>query len=1158
MKKTLLILLLLSLIHLGSWAQLSEHRSTSTKIADLLALQPAEQPEQLAHAMQQLEQFTSADLAVLLERLQAPGLPENAAIEYAVNSYSFHVANQEKSLRQEFNEGMIRALDQSEHATTSRFLLQLLQRTAEEKDIPQLLPYLTDPTLFQSTTHVFAQLGSQGAGEALLSALRGVDALKVAEVLDMKIAYVQALGQLAYAPAEEEILQLYRNRSSNHGEEALQKSVLWALSQIGGTHSGKVLADAAKKVAYRYEKTGATAALMSYIATLSQKGAQDQALGWAQKVYKVRNLAPETKAQVLSILVDLEGEKIRNQVLKATRDPQPALRVTALSLLSSMGADQHTDRLIKKLHRAPTAVQISIIRYLGDQSLHKGIPEVQRAFAMGAPELRTVAAKSLYQLLGEQAIPDLLSALCRDSMLSEAIVSILISSPAPELETLVLQGLENENEDAVNIHLLRLIAARSFEKAGPRVMNLATSPIHSSAVKTAAIHTMAHIAQVEQLEELLKLLALLPEEEPDSPAGLLPAVQHAIARAVRNTQDPSSILAHIYQQNFRQESPNIQKRYLPIFAQTADPEILRQVEVLAFGQVNPALQHAAILALAQWSNSDARPALIQISKDQQEFPEPLPEEIRNEIVKGIIRQVGASDLTPEQQVLILRDLFARVESTAHRRSIINALAVRNTFQALVFAGQFLEDEHLQSVAAQTVMSIALENPQFYGKQVIDLLEKVSGVLSGSESGYLREAIRKHVDGLPSDEGWVSLFNGKNLDGWKGLVGNPIKRARMDAETLVEEQRKADELMRAGWYVESGELHFNGQGDNIATIKDYGDFEMYVDWKLAADGEEGDAGIYLRGTPQVQIWDISRTHVGAEVGSGGLYNNQKHPSNPLSVEDHALGEWNTFYIKMVGDRVSVHLNGVLVTDQVVLENYWDRSQPIFPMEQIELQAHGTHVSYRDIYIRELARQEPFEMSEEEKAEGFQVLFDGTSLDQWTGNTDDYVISDELTLAVYPQDGSGGNLYTKEQFGDFVFRFSFRLTPGANNGVGIRTPLEGDAAYVGMEIQVLDDTAEIYKNLEDWQYHGSVYGIIAARRGYLKPLGEWNEEEIYLKGDHIRVTLNGVVIIDGDLSEATKNGTLDGKDHPGLQNQSGHIGFLGHGSEVHFKNIRVRRL
>jgi len=414
---------------------------------------------------------------------------------------------------------------------------------------------------------------------------------------------------------------------------------------------------------------------------------------------------------------------------------------------------------------------------------------------------------------------------------------------------------------------------------------------------------------------------------------------------------------------------------------------------------------------------------------------------------------------------------------------------------------------------------------------------------------------------PPKNGFIALFNGKDLSGWKGLVADPIKRSKMDAKTLAEAQAKADVEMRESWKVVNGELQFVGHGDNITTLKKYGDFEMLVDWKIIDDGkQEGDAGIYLRGTPQVQIWDNARVKVGAQVGSGGLYNNQKNESKPLKVADKKLGEWNTFHIIMKADRVTVYLNGELVTDHVILENYWDKKVPIFAEEQIELQAHGSPVSYRNIYIKELPRVKAFELSKKEKKEGFKILFDGTNMYNWQGNTRDY-ITENGNLAVRPKPGKntlGNNLYTKEQYSDFIFRFEFQLSPGANNGLGIRAPLTGDAAYEGMELQILDNDAPIYKALKEYQYHGSIYGTIPAKRGSLKPLGEWNYQEVIVQGPKIKVILNGDVILDADISEARKNGAADGQKHPGLMRESGHIGFLGHGSELQFRNIRIKDL
>ncbi len=193
-----------------------------------------------------------------------------------------------------------------------------------------------------------------------------------------------------------------------------------------------------------------------------------------------------------------------------------------------------------------------------------------------------------------------------------------------------------------------------------------------------------------------------------------------------------------------------------------------------------------------------------------------------------------------------------------------------------------------------------------------------------------------------------------------------------------------------------------------------------------------------------------------------------------------------------------------------------------------------------------------------AEGFASLFNGRDFSGWVGDTIGYVVEDGMIVVDPERRGGGGNLYTAGEYGDFIFRFQFRLTPGANNGLGIRAPLEGDAAYVGMELQILDNYAEQYADLQPYQYHGSIYGVVPARLRELAPAGTWNTQEVIARGRRITVVLNGVVIVDADLDEASTPATMDGRDHPGLARPSGHIGFLGHGSRVEFRNIWIRPL
>lgn len=191
------------------------------------------------------------------------------------------------------------------------------------------------------------------------------------------------------------------------------------------------------------------------------------------------------------------------------------------------------------------------------------------------------------------------------------------------------------------------------------------------------------------------------------------------------------------------------------------------------------------------------------------------------------------------------------------------------------------------------------------------------------------------------EGFTALFNGKDLTNWQGVV-QYNQQLKMNPDQLEAARKKANAKILPHWTVQDGILVYSGKGNSLQTVKNYGDFELLLDWKI---GKGGDSGIYLRGVPQVQIWDNKE-------GSGGLYNNQKNPRKPLVNADNPVGEWNTFRIVMKGEKVSVWLNGKEVVKDTVLENYWDRKSPIYPVGPIELQHHGNPLYFRNIFIREL--------------------------------------------------------------------------------------------------------------------------------------------------------------------------------------------------------------
>ena len=408
-------------------------------------------------------------------------------------------------------------------------------------------------------------------------------------------------------------------------------------------------------------------------------------------------------------------------------------------------------------------------------------------------------------------------------------------------------------------------------------------------------------------------------------------------------------------------------------------------------------------------------------------------------------------------------------------------------------------------------------------------------------------------------GFTALFNGKDLAGWRG--GDTFDHRKLLA--MPEAERAAQiakwtETMKAHWRAENSELVNDGQGAYATTEKDYGDFELLVEYKTVP---LADSGIYLRGVPQVQIWDSTdkgKAGIGADKGSGGLWNNSAGApgKDPLVLADKPFGEWNKFRIVMVGSRVSVWLNEQKVVDHAILENYYDRKAAVPARGPIELQTHGGEIRWRNIFIREIGAEEAGKILASHGGDGFKSVWNGKDFEGWGGPVDNYEIADG-TIRCLPN--KGGVIYAKEELSDFAARVEFRLPPGGNNGLAIRYPGQGDTAYEGMcELQVLDHDAPMYAKIDPRQAHGSAYGMVAAQRGYLRPTGEWNLEEVTVKGSTIKVELNGTVILDCDLSKVDPATFMAGHPHPGKDRTSGFFGFAGHNDPVAFRAIQIRKL
>lgn len=437
------------------------------------------------------------------------------------------------------------------------------------------------------------------------------------------------------------------------------------------------------------------------------------------------------------------------------------------------------------------------------------------------------------------------------------------------------------------------------------------------------------------------------------------------------------------------------------------------------------------------------------------------------------------------------------------------------------------------------------------------MKKLSRIAKAALLTGVLSVLTNLADAADPPEGFEPIFDGKTMEGWHARPHfSPIELAKMEEGARSEKMEQWMADAKQHWSIENGELVNDGHGAYLVTNKDYTDYELMLEYKTVA---RADSGIYLKGNPQVQIWDYTdeaKFKLHANLGSGGLWNNSAGApgKDPSELADRPFGEWNQFHIKQIGARTTVYLNGKLVVDNAIMENFWDRANPLFRSGPIELQTHGGEIRWKNIWVKELSAEQANEQLQASHAKGFKSLFNGKDLSGWQGSVDNYQVVDG---AIQCKAGKGGMLLTEKEYSNFVARLEFKLPPGGNNGLAIRSPGNGDPAYAAMcELQVLDSEHPKYANLDQRQYHGSAYGMTAAHRGYLREAGQWNFQEVTVNGSEIKVELNGNVILTTDLSKVTE--FMADRPHPGKDRTSGFFGFAGHNDPVSFRNVSIKEL
>ncbi|MBN1939665.1 MAG: DUF1080 domain-containing protein [Candidatus Aminicenantes bacterium] len=1103
--------------------------SLSDRVSALLLKFPAETAAEREAAASELIGMGTAAVVDLCGRLAPPGKADDSLVRYALDAVTIRAGRPGAyAERMPVIDGILTSLETAGDPENSAFLVSLLQRSGQAEIIKPLSRYLSRPELAGPVVRALAATGLPEAADVLLKALKKARGSTAG-------AIIRGLADLGSREAVPTLMDM-----AAVVDPEIRSAALDALADIGDP-AARPLLERVRIAASHGERAAGAPRLLRFARRLSESGRMRESAEIARALLSGYTAPGEEqiRSEALSLLATALGEREGAAVLlEAAASPDREFRWKALDLAAGLRTAWKAASWIDLLDGTAPDIQADIIRLLDRRGETAALPAIREKLRMGEGPVKAAAAVAAARMGGPEIWEDLVPLFASQDPAELWAAGLAASFFSSDVLVPRISALLPTAAPAAQVAILGLLAERKAESQSEAVLALASSSEES--VRTAALRSLEQVTRGSDLPALAELL-----KASEVPAEIV-LIQNAAVAAAGRVSNPAERAA-VWLQAMSGVSGPKRIDFIRPLSRIGGEAALEAVRA-ELQSPDPQAQAVAVFTLGNWPEESAIPDLFALVRNA------VDKKTRYLALQGIGRLVPASSAAPEAKISGLREALTAAVDPDEKVVILNALAAVRQPEALELIDPFLDDPALRGRAAQAVLRLVMPATGYEGLNGFRAAAALKKALPFIDNEFDRVPGEMFAAELLSREGFKPLFNGKDLSGWKGLVADPPNRARMAPTELRSAQAEADELMRAHWQVIAGGLVFDGKGHSLCTAADYGDFEMFVDWKISP---EGDSGIYLRGSPQVQIWDPAQW----PEGSGGLYNNQKNPNKPAQPADRPVGEWNTFYIRMVGERVTVDLNGVRVVDGVVMENYWERDKPIYPSGQIELQAHSTPLEFRNIFLREIPegekteRPEPFREAAGTHEEGFVSLFNGRDLAGWTGDLKGYTVENG---AIVVGEGSGGNLFTVEEYADFVLRFEFKLAPGANNGIGIRTPPEGDAAYVGMEIQVLDDSAPQYQDLKPYQYHGSVYGVIPARRGFLKPVGEWNTEEIAVRGRTIKVVLNGTTIVEADLDEVSKAGTVDGRDHPGLARTSGHIAFCGHGSRVEFRNVRIKIL
>ncbi len=1075
----------------------------SIDIADLLQQLPAQDAVTGQLVTAEIIRQAPSSFRQIIPLLNSEDIDQKIRAQYAISLLTDHFGrSQESEFTLEYCNVIHQSIMTSQDISTTNLLIRQLELCGTDESLEFLTDYLDADQVSDAAIRAMVQINAQKTAQILTRDLHKIPAR-------FQPAFIKTLGELKYRDSADIILPHTESKNLE-----LRQIACFSLANMGYIPAESVIRSQMKSD-IRQQQANGVANFILWVENLNDDSKRKSLV--TEVIENKEGLfSQHHRLTFMNDCVNKHCSDLHTYLDLLLKENNQKLTKESLRMTQSVNGSEMTEWLIAQAKKLP--IKREIVQTLGERGDSNALSFLSAMIMDTSYEVQKATIHAIRKLNDHEQLIRYLGS-CEEKITCEQLADELKYINKNDLINGIISVPRESLSPEFKIAILKIISERKLNVLIAFVRALISD--ENTDVRIAAMTTVTTLDDGLSLGRLIDTVFKI-EDKKESDIAV-----KSIIRLLRVSPERDWYLANL-QPNRVNLNPNSLDDYFAILKGVGG---FKAFKILQHEIQNPekGKNEQALEMLYIWPDGYALDTLMIIASESTE----LREKVKS--IRGCLHILRENEFPEYTKLRYYRSLMPVASRPEEKQMILAEVMKIHSPEALDFIMVQLYDPDLRETAIHAVVRMLGDRNSEHSAVSISKNLMLAYFPKDSLQKFFRENIDPDMNQPP--EGFVALFNGTDLSGWKGLVADPVRRKKMSNNQPDSLQKIADEQMRSHWYVENGILRFDGRGANLCTIKDFNDFELWVDWKIE---KNGDSGIYLRGMPQVQIKDQYMP----QGGSGGLYNNKIGERWPLEIADREPGKWNRFHIIMVGSKVTVSLNGRLVVDNIRLENYWERDRDAYETGPIELQAHNSPLYFKNIFIKEL----PAEDKQEE------IIFNGRDLSGWQAIHSDinsWHVSDSILFT----DGfSGGWLSSERQYEDFELTFEFRVSPGGNSGIFIRAPHQGDPAYSGIEIQVLDDYAEKYANLKSWQYTGSLYGVVSAKSGSSYKANQWQKMKIICDGPDIKVSLNGTGIIDANLIDHM----WQEDSHPGLKRRMGFIGLQAHGSKVEYKNIIIKVL